>query len=56
MITGRIFEIAADRIEWRKDGMTLKDIPMWDSPVLIAPRTAVQFVRESTVQQKEGGK
>ena len=56
LITGRIFEIAADRIEWRKDGMTLKDIPMWDSPVLIASRTAVQFVRESTVQQEEGGK
>ncbi|MBQ0033201.1 MAG: hypothetical protein KBT68_10430, partial [bacterium] len=48
LITGRIFEIGGDRIEWRKDGMTLKDIPMWDSPVLIASRTAVPFVREWT--------
>ena len=41
MITGRIFEIAEDRIERREDGVMLKDIPMWDSPVLIASRTAV---------------
>ena len=48
MITGRIFEIAGGRIEWRKDGMTLKDVPMWDSPVLICSRTAVAFAREWT--------
>ena len=46
MITGRIFEIPGDRIKWRKDGMTLKDVPMWDSPVLIASRKSVPFVRE----------
>ena len=46
MITGRIFEMPSDRIEWRDGKMTLRDVPMWDSPVLIAPRTAVPFVRE----------
>ena len=53
MITGRIFEIGADRIEWRKDGMTLKDVPMWDSPVLIASRTAVPFVQEPLSRQEK---
>ena len=48
MITGRIFEISGDKIEWRKDETVLKDVPMWDSPVMIASRTAVPFVREWT--------
>ena len=41
MITGRVFEIPEGRIERHADGMTLKDIPMWDSPILIAARIAV---------------
>ena len=46
MITGRVFEIPPDRIEWRKGGMTLKDVPMWDSPVLIASRTAILLAQD----------
>ena len=41
MITGRVFEIAEARVERRPGGMTLRDVPMWDSPVLIASRAAV---------------
>ena len=43
MITGRIFEIPGESIVWTKEGMTLKNVPMWDSPVLIASRGAVPF-------------
>ena len=43
MITGRIFELPADRVAARDGGMTLKGVPMWDSPVLIAARAAVPF-------------
>lgn len=41
MITGRVFEIPDRAIDKRPDGMTLKDVPMWDSPVIIAPRAAL---------------
>lgn len=41
MITGRVFEIPDGAIDKRPDGMTLKDVPMWDSPVIIAPRVAI---------------
>ncbi|MGI5869418.1 MAG: hypothetical protein ACOX9C_08250 [Kiritimatiellia bacterium] len=41
LITGRVFEVPEGKIERRDGGMTLVDIPMWDSPVLIANRTAV---------------
>ena len=46
MITGRVFEIPGESIVWTKEGMTLKNVPMWDSPVLIASRAAVPLVRE----------
>ena len=46
LITGRIFEIPEDRIVRRQDGLVLKAIPMWDSPVLIASRSAVPFARD----------
>ena len=46
MITGRVFEIPAGSIVWKKDGMTLKGVPMWDSPVAIASRRAVTIARD----------
>ena len=41
MITGRVFEIPEGSIAKGADGLTLKDVPMWDSPVVIAPRAAL---------------
>ena len=46
MITGRVFEIPGTNIVWKKDGMTLRRVPMWDSPVIIAPRGAIPLVRD----------
>lgn len=46
LITGRIFEIPGEKIVWKKDGVTLKDVPMWDSPVIVASRKAIPFERE----------
>jgi len=41
MITGRVFEIPAESVE-RKDGaMVLKNLPMWDSPIMIADMSRV---------------
>ena len=43
MITGRIGEIAAENVK-AEDGKTvLLNVPMWDSPVLVASRSAVPF-------------
>jgi hypothetical protein len=44
LITGRAFEIPEDRIERRNGGITLLDVPLWDSPVLIARRAAVPLM------------
>ena len=41
LITGRVFEIPADKIVRRSDGTTLKGVPMWDSPVLVTTRGAL---------------
>ena len=43
MITGRVFEIPAEMVEADCDGIVLRGIPMWDSPIAIAPRAAVAF-------------
>ena len=48
LITGRVFEIPGTNIVWKKEGVTLRHVPMWDSPVLIASRGAVPMVREWT--------
>ena len=53
MITGRIFELPADRVVARDGGMTLKGVPMWDSPVLIAARAAVPF---AATKEESGAK
>ena len=41
MITGRVFEIPAENVTYGQDFTGLKDIPMWDSPVMIADRLSV---------------
>ncbi len=46
LITGRVFEIPDSSIERRKDGMTLKGVPVWDSPVIVSSRRAIALARE----------
>lgn len=47
LITGRVFDIPATNIVTKKEGgCTLKNVPMWDSPVIIAPRSAITLVRD----------
>ena len=41
MITGRVFEIPADSVSWKEGVMTLKAVPLWDSPVAVVSRRAV---------------
>ena len=36
MITGRVFEIAKENVSYENGRTVLKDLPMWDSPVMIA--------------------
>ena len=49
MMTGRAFEIPGGQVVEREGRVTLRDVPMWDSPVLIASRAAVPM------GDKEGG-
>ena len=46
MITGRVFEIPAENVAYGQDFTELKDIPMWDSPVMIADRLSVPMRKE----------
>ena len=41
MITGRVFEIPAQNVKHEKALTILRDVPMWDSPVMIADVTAI---------------
>ena len=41
LITGRVFGIPRASVAGRADGMALRQVPMWDSPVIIAPRAAI---------------
>ena len=41
MITGRAFEIPAEKVKYGKNWTVFTDLPMWDSPILIADRTSV---------------
>ena len=41
MITGRVFEIPEWNVSRQKDKTTIKHLPMWDSPILIAERISV---------------
>ena len=43
MITGRICEIDSRNVRREKGETVLTDVPMWDSPVLVANRMAVPF-------------
>ena len=44
MITGRVFEIPAENVKHEKDLTVLSNVPMWDSPVMIADRLAVPLL------------
>ena len=46
MITGRVFDIPADRVKHENDFTVISDVPMWDSPVMIADRQAVPMRKE----------
>ena len=41
MVSGRVFEIPEAKIIREKDHIRIKDVPMWDSPIMIAERKAV---------------
>lgn len=41
MITGRIFEIDKANVKHESGVTVLNDIPMWDSPVMIADYASV---------------
>ena len=45
MITGRVFEIPAENVVCEQNGTVLKDVPMWDSPVMITDRHSVPLRR-----------
>ena len=53
MITGRIGVIDPANVKLDKGTTTLTDVPMWDSPVLVANRTAVPFLNETLKPNKE---
>lgn len=40
LVSGRIFEIPADRVEKTGDSTVYKNVPLYDAPVLIAEKTA----------------
>ena len=41
MITGRVFELPAEMLRREDDRVFISNLPMWDSPVMIADRAAV---------------
>ena len=43
MITGRIGEIRPENVRREGDSTVLSDVPMWDSPVVVAGRTVIPF-------------
>jgi hypothetical protein len=43
MITGRIFEIPSVNVKTDKGRTVLTDVPMWDSPVMIADYVCVPW-------------
>ena len=46
MITGRVFEIPAEKVTHRNGKTALTDIPIWDSPVAITERKTVPLNKE----------
>ena len=41
LLTGKIAKIPASSMAWKDGVLTLKDLPLWDSPVMIAPNAQV---------------
>ena len=48
MITGRAFEIPAEKFSYEKGKTVFTDLPMWDSPILVADRISVPLRVEWT--------
>ena len=46
MITGRVFAIPSDMVEFTKGGLLLKKVPLWDSPIAIVSRPSVTLARD----------
>ena len=51
MITGRVFEIPAENVAYEQNGTVLKDVPMWDSPVMITDRLSVPLAPSGSVKR-----
>ena len=47
MITGRVYEVPSDRIAYEGGKTVIADLPMWDSPVMVAEDKAVPLRAES---------
>lgn len=41
LITGRVFGIPRASVAGQSGGLSLRQVPMWDSPVIVAPRAAI---------------
>ena len=41
LLTGKIAKIPAANVSWKDGVLTIKDLPLWDSPVMVAPNAQV---------------
>ncbi len=41
LLTGKIAKIPAENVSWKDGVLTIKDLPLWDSPVMVAPNAQV---------------
>ena len=41
LLTGKIAKIPADKVSYKNGVLTIKDLPLWDSPVMVAPNAQV---------------
>ena len=46
MITGKVFEIDKATLKNKGNDVQLKNLPVWDSPVMIAERSQVELGTE----------
>lgn len=45
IITGNMYEITADKISKKGNIVTLKDIPVYDAPIVIADKSLIKFTK-----------
>jgi hypothetical protein len=53
LVSGRIYEIPADRISTAGESTIFKDIPLYDAPVLIAEKAGRELGRPSGYRGRE---